>query len=69
MKNGLKRFYIKNLGDLEVLLMNNKVYAGEIAANVSQRTRAAIINRAKELNVSLTNGKAKIATEEAPAAQ
>lgn len=67
MVNGFKRFLIRNPQDLELLLMNNRVYAGEIAANISARKRASIINRAKELNVNLTNAKAKIVEEEAPA--
>jgi large subunit ribosomal protein L32e len=49
---------------LELLLMNNRVYAGEIASNISARKRARIVVRARELNVQLTNSKAKVATEE-----
>jgi large subunit ribosomal protein L32e len=62
--NGLKKFLITNESDLELLLMNNRVYAGEIAKNLSARKRARIVQRARELNVKLTNAKAKVATEE-----
>lgn len=62
--NGLKRFLITNEADLELLLMNNRVYAGEIASNISTRKRLRIVQRAKELNVTLTNPAARIATEE-----
>jgi large subunit ribosomal protein L32e len=62
--NGLKRFLITNESDLELLLMNNRVYAGEIASNLSARKRKTIVQRAKQLNVSLTNAKARIAVEE-----
>lgn len=62
--NGFKRFLINNEKDLELLLMNNRTYSGELASNLSSRKRARIVQRAKELNVTLTNGKAKLATEE-----
>lgn len=62
--NGLKKFLITNESDLELLLMNNRVYAGEVARSISARKRTKIIQRAKELNVRLTNAKAKVATEE-----
>merc|ERR1712232_352477 len=64
MRNGFKRFLIRCPADLEVLLMNNRVFAGEIASNISARKREQIVNRARELNVNLTNAKAKVATEE-----
>lgn len=62
--NGLKKFLITNETDLELLLMNNRVYSGELAKNLSSRKRERIVQRAKELNVRLTNAKAKVATEE-----
>ena len=40
--------------------MNNRTYAGEIATNISARKRTLIVQRAKELNVRLTNGNAKV---------
>merc|ERR1719228_1248239 len=67
MANGLKRFLVRNPAELEVLLMNNRIYAAEIAANISAKKRSSIINRAKELNVKLVNGKAKVAIEETKA--
>lgn len=36
---GLKKFLINNKSDLELLLMNNASYAGEIAHNVSALKR------------------------------
>ena len=67
--NGFKRFLIRAPQDIELLLMNNRVYAGEIAANISARNRTAIINRARELNVNLTNAGARVAQEEGPATE
>ena len=51
LPNGFKKFLIRNLNDIEMLLMNNRVYCGELAKNLSSRKREAILKRAKELNV------------------
>merc|ERR1711976_450613 len=64
LPNGFKKFLIRNLSDLEVLLMNNRVYCGEIASNLSSRKRKLILQRAQELNVRITNAKAKTVTED-----
>ena len=63
-KSGFKTFLITNLQDLELLLMNNRAFCGEIAANLSARKRAEIVRRATELNVRLTNAKGKLRVEE-----
>ena len=64
MSNGFKRFLIRCPADLECLLMNNRVFAAELASNLSARKREQIVNRAKELNINLVNFRAKVATEE-----
>ena len=61
---GMKKFLITNLKDLELLLMHNREYIGEIASTIASRKRIAIIERAKELNVRLTNGHAKVEKKE-----
>jgi large subunit ribosomal protein L32e len=63
-KDGLKRFLVTNAADLEILLMNNRAYAGTIAHNISGRKRAVLIKRAAELDVKLTNPKARVTKEE-----
>ncbi|KAJ9158450.1 Ribosomal protein L32e [Coniochaeta hoffmannii] len=63
MPSGHKAFVVSNVKDLELLLMHNKVYAAEIAHNVSSRKRIDIIARAKQLSVKVTNPKAKVTTE------
>ena len=37
LPNGLKKFVVHNLKDLDVLLMNNRTFCAEIAHNVSSR--------------------------------
>mmetsp|Transcript_75509 Transcript_75509/g.87763 ORF Transcript_75509/g.87763 Transcript_75509/m.87763 type:complete len:138 (+) Transcript_75509:52-465(+) len=64
LKSGFKKFLITNLRDLEILLTNNRNYAGEIAHNISAKKRVQIIKRAVELNVRLTNARGKVKTEE-----
>ena len=39
LPNGLKKFLVKNTGDLNVLLMNNRTFCAEIAHSVSARVR------------------------------
>lgn len=50
----------QNVAELDLLLMQNREYCAEIAHNVSQRKRAAIIERAKVLDVRVLNGAAKV---------
>jgi len=37
LPNGLKKFVVHNIKDLDVLLMNNRSFCAEIAHNVSSR--------------------------------
>jgi large subunit ribosomal protein L32e len=60
LPNGFKKFTIQNVAELDLLLMHNRAYCAEIAHNVSQRKRAAIIERAKVLDVKVLNGAAKL---------
>lgn len=64
LPNGFKKFLIRNSQDLEILLMNNRVYCGELAHNIGAQTRKRLVLRAAELNVKLTNAKGKLVKEE-----
>jgi len=37
LPNGLKKFVVRSISDLDVLLMNNRTFCAEIAHNVSSR--------------------------------
>eukprot|EP00049_Salpingoeca_infusionum_P016950 m.351294 g.351294 ORF g.351294 m.351294 type:complete len:134 (-) comp16214_c0_seq1:56-457(-) len=64
MPSGFYKFTVNNVEELNMLLMHNRRYAAEIASSVGRRNRAAIVERAKALNIKLTNGKAKLVSEE-----
>ena len=46
LPNGFYKFVVHNVKELEVLMMQNRKYAAEIAHNVSGRKRQEIIERA-----------------------
>lgn len=45
LPNGLKKFLVNNVREVDLLLMHNKTFAAEIAHNVSSRNRTSIIER------------------------
>ena len=56
LPNGLKKFVVHNVKDLDVLLMNNRTFCGEIAHNVSSRVHLIScrpeLKSSRELNKS-----------------
>ncbi|KAL1914749.1 60S ribosomal protein eL32 [Calcarisporiella thermophila] len=64
LPNGFKKFVVSNVKELDLLLMHNRTFAAEIAHNVSAKNRVAIVERAKELNVRVTNAHARLRSQE-----
>ncbi|DBA91229.1 hypothetical protein WJX82_008054 [Trebouxia sp. C0006] len=64
LPNGFFKFVVSNVKELELLMMHNRRYAAEVAHNVSSKKRKAIVERAAELNVHVTNADAKLRSQE-----
>jgi large subunit ribosomal protein L32e len=64
MPDGFRKITINNAKELGMLLMQNQVFAAEIAHNVSAKKRIEIVAQAKALNIKLTNPHARLVVAE-----
>uniref|UniRef100_A0A2I2Y8Q2 Ribosomal protein L32 n=1 Tax=Gorilla gorilla gorilla TaxID=9595 RepID=A0A2I2Y8Q2_GORGO len=59
LPSGFWKFLVHNVKELEVLLMCNKSYCADIAHNVSSKNHKAIMERAAQLAIRVTNPNAR----------
>ena len=64
LPNGYYKFLVHNVDELDMLMMQNKVYCAEIAHGVSSRKRIDILDRAAQLAIKVTNAGARVKVEE-----
>lgn len=54
LPNGLKKFLVHNVKDLDVLLMNNRTFCAEIAHNVSSRVSSMLFRKEQRSSSELS---------------
>ena len=60
MPDGFLKFRVFNAAEIDLLLMQNRKFAAEIAHNVSGLKRVAICKRAAQLNVKVINANSRL---------
>jgi large subunit ribosomal protein L32e len=64
LPNKFYKFTVRNVADLNLLLMHNHKYCAEIAHAVGAKKRIEILKRAAHLDIKVINARAKIVSQE-----
>merc|ERR1712112_511034 len=64
MPTGFRKVLVHNIKELEVLMMQNKKFCAEIAHGVSSKNRKALVERAQQLAIRVTNPNSKMRSED-----
>jgi large subunit ribosomal protein L32e len=62
--NGFRSVVVNNVAELEMLMMHNRTYAATVGHSVSTRVRRLIVERAEQLAIRVSNGNARLKSEE-----
>lgn len=62
LPNGLKKFLVHNVKDLDVLLMNNRTFCAEIAHNVSSRVASILFRKEQRSSSELSRSELRSPT-------
>lgn len=64
LPDGFRKCRVSNIKDLEMIMMQNRKFAVEIAGSVGARVRKLIVKRAQELNIKVLNAAARLKANE-----
>jgi large subunit ribosomal protein L32e len=64
LPNKFYKFTVRNVADLNLLLMHNHKYCAEIAHAVGAKKRIEILKRAAHLDIKVINAKARVVSQE-----